>query len=240
MKKDRMKRNIILLVILVLSLLLLGTLNKKVEEPKIDPVFEEVEKEEYISKIKDYQNEYNNTDIIAELVVKDLEIDTLITKSTNNTFYLDHDIYKNDSNLGNPFVDYRNSNNLGLERQINIYSHNSDYYAYQEKLPFYKIEKLLDKEAFEKTKSIYLLTEEEKTEYEIVAIKIVTTDNEHTVLDSKSDERWNNHLTKLLSDTTYCKGECKLDLNDKLLILQTCNYNPKGSYIVLISKKKIN
>ena len=240
MKKDRMKRNIILLVILVLSLLLLGTLNKKVEEPKIDPVFEEVEKEEYISKIKDYQNEYNNTDIIAELVVKDLEIDTLITKSTNNTFYLDHDIYKNDSNLGNPFVDYRNSNNLGLERQINIYSHNSDYYAYQEKLPFYKIEKLLDKEAFEKTKSIYLLTEEEKTEYEIVAIKIVTTDNEHTVLDSKSDERWNNHLTKLLSDTTYCKGECNLDLNDKLLILHTCNYNHKGSYIVLISKKKIN
>ena len=238
MKKDRMKRNIILLVILVLAIILLVTLNKKVEEPKTDPVFEEVEKEEYISKIKDYQSEYNNTDIIAELVVKDLEIDALITKSTNNTFYLDHDIYKNESNLGNPFVDYRNSNNLGLERQINIYSHNSDYYAYQEKLPFYKIEKLLDKDTFEKTETIYLLTEEEKTEYEIVAIKIVTTDNEHTVLDSKSDERWNDHLNKLLSDTTYCKDDCKLELNDKLLVLQTCNYNPKGSYILLISKQK--
>jgi len=232
-----MKGKLILLVVLVVMLLSIATLNKTVEEPNIEPVFEEVEKETYISKIKDYQSEYNNKDIIAELVVKDLEIDALITKSTNNSYYLDHDINKRESNLGNPFVDYRNSNNLWLERQINIYSHNSDYYAYQEKLPFYKIEKLLDKDTFEKTENIYLLTEKEKIEYEIVAIKIVTTDNEHTVLDSKSDERWNNHLTKLLSDTTYCKGDCKLDLNDKLLILQTCNYNPKGSYIILIAKK---
>ena len=50
-----------------------------------------------------------------------------------------------------------------------------------------------------------------------------------------SDGTWN--LTKLLEDTKYCKKDCQLTKEDQLLILQTCNYDPKGSYILLISKK---
>lgn len=241
MRNKKNRGRIVLLVFLVVVLLCLATIrvnqDVKVKQPDTKPVIEEIKQETTIKKISEYRSENDNDDIIARLVIKDLEIDTLITKANNNSFYLNHDINKNESNLGNPFVDFRNSDNLSNERQINIYSHNSDYSVYQEQLPFYKLEKLFDKDNFDKVKSIELYTEEQKMEFEIVALKIITTDNEHTVLDSKSNERWKKHLDNLLSDTKYCRDDCKLNLEDKLLILQTCNYNPQGSYIILITKK---
>lgn len=193
--------------------------------------------EEYVSKINDYRSEYNNNDIVAELVIDDLEIDTLITKSTNNEYYLKHNLAGEEDVLGNPYIDFRNDLPLGQERQINIYSHNSDYYSYQEQLPFYKLESYLDEEKFNKSKNVYLYVEEEILKYEVYALKIITTDNEHTVLDSKSEDRWNKHLEKLLTDTKYCKDDCKLNSTDKLLILQTCNFQPKNSYILIILKR---
>ncbi len=235
--KKKNKGKVILIIFLAVVLLCLASIKTNGEVEITKPVIEEEIQEITIKKISEYRSENNNNDIIARLVIDDLEIDTLITKSNNNKYYLNHDIHKNESNLGNPFIDFRNSNNLSNERQINIYSHNSDYSVYQEQLPFYKLEKLFDKDNFDKVKKIELYTEEEKSEYEIVALKVVTTDNEHTVLDSKSNERWEQHLEKLLSDTKYCRDDCKLNVEDKLLILQTCNYNPQGSYIVLIAKK---
>lgn len=241
MKNKKNKGKIILLIVLVVILICLSTIkvNQDVEvtKPEIEPVIEEIEQKGTIKTIDEYRSEYNNNDIIARLVIKDLEIDTLIAKTSNNTYYLDHDLNKKESNLGSPFIDFRNSNNLSNERQINIYSHNSDYYEYQEQLPFYRLEKLLNEEPFNNAGNIELYTDNEIMKYEIFAIKIVTTDNEHTVLDSKSEEKWEIHLNKLLSDTKYCKGNCRLGVDEKLLILQTCNYNPKGSYIILIAKK---
>ena len=238
MSNKKIKGTLVLLVFLVVTLLCLSSIKTNGEVEITKPVIEEeVIQETPIKKISEYRSEYDNKDIIARLVIEDLEIDTLITKSSNNSFYLNHDIHKNESNLGNPFIDFRNSNNLSNERQINIYSHNSDYSVYQEQLPFYKLEKLFDKDSFDKVKKVELYTEEEKIEYEIIALKVVTTDNEHTILDAKSNERWEQHLDKLLSDSKYCRDNCKLNLEDKLLLLQTCNYNPQGSFIILITKK---
>lgn len=238
MSKKKNKGILVLLVFLVVTLLCLSSIKTNGEVEITKPVIEEeVIQETPIKKISEYRSEYDNNDIIARLVIEDLEIDTLITKSSNNSFYLNHDIHKNESNLGNPFIDFRNSNNLSNERQINIYSHNSDYSVYQEQLPFYKLEKLFDKDSFDKVKKVELYTEEEKIEYEIIALKVVTTDNEHTILDAKSNERWEQHLDILLSDSKYCRDNCKLNLEDKLLLLQTCNYNPQGSFIILITKK---
>jgi len=236
--KKRLNWGFLIFTIIMISIAFFVT-EPKQERPVKEAKPIVVEKQDIDTKtlISNLKQEWNNDDIIATLEIKDLDINTVITKTTDNKYYLNHDLSKEENNLGNPYIDFRNSSILKDEKQINIYSHNSDYDDYKEKLPFYKLEKYLDKKNFEKSGSIKLLTEEEVLEYEVYAIKIITTDNEHTVLDAKSDELWQHHLDKLLSDTKYCKGDCSLSPNDKLLILQTCNYNPKNSYIVLIAKK---
>ena len=188
--------------------------------------------------IEDLKKQYKNTDIEARLRIDSLEVDTVVTQSSNNNYYLNHDAYKNENKFGTPYLDYRYGSNLDEEKQLNIYSHNSNVKVYSDKLPFFKLRKLLDKSAFEKAGDIYLYTSSSVHVYEPYALKIVTTDNEHMVLASSNEEKWQQHLDKLLSNTMYCKKNCHLNGKDKLLVLQTCNYNPSNSYIVIVAREK--
>ena len=228
---------ILLVLIIILDMNFYLKKDKTSQRQNTIKVVDKNKEKDLKDRIESYQKKYNNKDIVAQLIIEDLEINTLITKSKDNQYYLNHDLAGKESALGNAFIDFRNDLPLKDERQINIYSHNSDYDSYREKLPFYKLENYLEKKKFDSSKNVYLYTKEKKLEYEVYAVKIITNDNEHTVLDSNDDTRWNQHLKKLLTDTKYCKGNCALDNNDKLLILQTCNYQPRNSYILLILKK---
>ena len=59
-------------------------------------------KDTYINQLPNYRNQYNNQSIFGKLVIPELEINTLVTKTNNNSYYIDHDIYNNYSILGNP------------------------------------------------------------------------------------------------------------------------------------------
>lgn len=198
------------------------------------------EKEEtYISPINDLISKYNNSDIIAELKISSIGLDDIITKTDNNEFYLKHNIYKKSSIIGNPYIDYRNGNNLDKERQINIYGHNSNNKSNKAKFTFSKLENYLNKDTFNNSDYIYLYTKDKLIKYEVYAVKIIKNDNEHTILDSVSDTKWQSHLDKLLKNTLYCKDNCSLKSDDQLLILQTCYFKPSGSYILVIARKVI-
>lgn len=194
----------------------------------------------YNSPIDELQETYNNTDILAELKIESINLDTVITKSTDNEYYLKHNAYRQRSDFGNPYIDYRNSNDLTSERQINIYSHNFYNKEYSDYLPFSKLEKYLNKDVFDIAKDIYLYTDTKLMHYEVYAIKIITKENnEHMIMDASSNAKWQTHLDNLLKDTKYCTDDCHLDNNTNLLVLQTCNYNPNGSFMLVIARKVI-
>ena len=247
MKSKRIK--LILLAILVSFLTFLKMykydINDK-ETIKVSKNNEEVketakiEATTYVSPIEDLQIKYDNYDIKAELRIDYIGLDTVITQSNDNYYYLKYDAYKNRNDFGNPFLDYRNESNLSKEKQINIYSHNFYNNYYNQFLPFSKLELYLNRETFNNAKEVLLYTKESLLRYQVYAIKIVTKqENEHMIMDAKSDELWQYHLNKLLSNTLYCTDDCHLDSNDELLVLQTCNYNPSDSFILVIARKVI-
>lgn len=51
------------------------------------------------SKYNYYKNEYKNEDIIGSIFIPGLSINSLIVKTTNNTYYLNNSIYKEYSKL---------------------------------------------------------------------------------------------------------------------------------------------
>ncbi len=172
-----------------------------------------------------YKDYYSNEDIIGKIKIDGTSIDTFLVKSSNNEYYLNHSIRKEYDIKGSIFVDYRTDLN---SRQINIYGHNSIKYD----LPFKELEKYMEKSFYDEHKIIKIWNGEVINNYEIFSVQVVTRSYEHMKIDSKN---YKQHL-KLLSNSIY-KTNVDVTENDDILILQTCNYNPKNSYILVIAKK---
>ena len=222
---------IIALVILIMPFSLTGDMYYKYvilpNEPK------EVPKEEKID-INKLRNEYGNDDIVGYIKINSISLESAIVQSIDNDYYLNHDINKNKSIYGVPFIDARNKKDLSLEKQINIYGHNSKVEEYLDNLPFSNLRNLTDEEIFNNLSDIYLYTENDILVYEPYIVKVITTDYEYTRLKFTSEEILRNHLNNLVNNTMYCKEPCNIPEDKNIIILQTCFYNPKGSYLLLI------
>lgn len=239
MKKRRVKRRIkkwvkitvfilISLVILISITIFINNYFKKQNDLLLDKKI----------PIETLKKAFHNDDIRARLVIKDIGLDAVITKSTNNVYYLKYNAYKKPSKYGNPFLDYRNHNNLDSEKQINIYGHNIYDELSSKNQPFAKLENYLDYNTFEKDNRIMLYTDKETLMFKVYAVKIITeSEREHMIINDLNEEQWIQHYENLLSNTKYCKDECKLDKEDNILVLQTCHFDPKNSYILVIAKK---
>ena len=66
--------------------------------------------------------EYTN-DIVGTLYIPDTEFKATITQTTDNIYYLNHDVDGNSKSKGNPFLDYRDS--ISNSKVLRIYGHNS-------------------------------------------------------------------------------------------------------------------
>lgn len=211
---DKILNILIIILIILLSYMFID--NKNDSQVKEDN-----------SKIYDlnyYKDYYLNEDIIGSLKIKDTKIDTLLVKSNNNEYYLNHSINREYDIKGTIFVDYRTNLN---SKQINIYGHNSKEYD----LPFKELEKFKDKAFYDSHKMIEIWNGKDVINYEIFSVQIVEDNSEHMNI-NKVDEK---HLEKL-SNSIYNTGVSASTL-DQILILQTCNYNPKNTYILVIAKR---
>lgn len=179
-----------------------------------------------VNKLDYFKNYYNNSDIIGSIKIDDTKIDSLLVKSDDNEFYLNHDLYKNFDIKGTIFVDYRV--NLNSD-QINIYGHNSNVYDVQ----FKDLENYLKKDFYVNHRYINLWDGVNEYIYEIFSIQLINDDYEHMIVNPKNKI---DHIKKL-SKSIYDTG-VNVDINDNILILQTCSYDINGKYI-LISAKKI-
>lgn len=171
-----------------------------------------------------FKTYFSNNDIIGSLKIKGTNINTLLVKGVDNKYYLNHSIYKEEDIKGSIFVDYRTNLN---STQINIYGHNSKKYN----LMFKELEKYKDKEFYNEHKVIEIWDGINIYKYKIFSIQIVRKDSYHMNINLVNKESYIKKLNKSIYDT----GE-NASVNDKILILQTCNYKPKNTYILIIAK----
>ena len=207
----------------------LNDIEYKEDDQKKEPVHQQTEKEiasELFSSdadLKAYRETYKNNDIVARLEIPDL-FDILITKTTDNKYYLNHSIDRKKDKKGTEFLDYRTD---PTAKQVNIYGHNSRTYD----IPFRKLEKFLDKEFFDKHPYILLQHDGGKRIYKIISIKEVTTDNEHMNV-SAAIENHIEHIDILKANSIYRRDD-SYDEKTNLLTMQTCSYNGEKTYYVI-------
>lgn len=191
----------------------------------------------YVNTLPSIRSQYGNSDIMARLEIPGVDIDTYVARTVNNDYYLTHSVYKQQDGIGYPFIDYRNTD-LSTARQINIYGHNSQVESLHDKLELINLRAYLDKNFFDNYQYIYFSTDQGKYQYRIEAVKIVTAaDPEHMKVIFYSDADFINHARKLYQNITYIRDDTRITKDDKLLVLQICNYNPANSYLLVIGKQ---
>lgn len=191
----------------------------------------------YVNNLPSYRQQYNNQFIMGKLEIPNLNIDSLVTRASNNEFYLNNNLYNQYDGLGVPFFDYRNTD-LANNKQINIYGHNTMNEQYYDRLPFINLEAYTNENIFKNYKDIYLSIDEKQIHYEVIAVKVITgRDNEHMKVVFYSNEDYLQHVSKLLQNTMYKENNLEITANDKIIVLQVCHYNPPNTYLLVIGKE---
>ena len=188
------------------------------------PLLKENEWDKYYKNnvdLKSIREKYNNYEIVAELYVPDL-FDVYIANHGDNDFYLDHNLYRKYDIKGAEYMDYRVNVH---SRQINIYGHNSQTFN----IPFRKLEKMLKKDFFDSHPYMVLSYDEGETVFEVLAIKEVSTDHEHMIVDS---DNMKSHIDHLKKDAIFTRN-VEYNNDSNILVLQTCSFAHKNHYYVI-------
>ena len=215
-----------LLLIIIILVFFIGTksidrkydFKPEIKIPKIN------ENTKIVDKLK---KEYNNNDIVGVIEIPNLFKEVLV-QTTDNNYYLNHTITKEESIYGATFMDFRND--MNSDKKLLIYGHSDSNII----LSFNKLSNYNNQEFYENNKYIYLYTNDEKYKYEIFSSYIETKDFDYVNLKSYNGLTYKEHINKLKNKSNI-KSNIVLEDNSKIIILQTCsNGDPNQKYQLVI------
>lgn len=178
--------------------------------------------------IEDYQNKYNNSEIVAKIDIEGTNINKLVTQTNDNDHYLTYSLDNKKNDKGNIFIDYRN--NILNSKKIIIYGHNSKKYD----ADFKELENYMDYNYYINHKFITLKTKYYDKEYEIFSVALYN--NNYSYLQINFDnQNWYDHLLYLQNNSIY-KIDVELKNNDSIIVLQTCSQKYKDTFLVISAK----
>lgn len=179
---------------------------------------------EKIKFVKSYDKLLSlNEDTVGWLTVNNTNIDYPVVKSTDNSYYLEHNFYKEKDYSGWVFMDYRNSIDSLNDNTI-IYAHN----RYSSGVMFGTLTETTKKDWYTNESNLYItfdtLYETHKWKiFSIYAID-VTSDYLFTYFKDDNDRLEFYNMLKNRSDYEF---DTNVTANDKILTLSTCLDNDR-------------
>lgn len=229
MKKKNLIYTVIFLLLIGISIYcgykIYSKYKKKNIAEKMNPIIKVNSNTENI--IAKTQKKYNNEDIIGILNIANMDV--IVVQGSDNKFYLNHLLNKEQNPAGSIFLDYREK--IDTSKQLNIFGHSSDYYD----LPFNNLMKYMNYDFYQNNKYVTLTTNEHIYKYEIFSVK-KTEEEEHLKISFNSSEEYENHLKELKYDSLY-ETNVNIEPSDKILIIQTCIINDPKSLLIINLRK---
>lgn len=157
-----------------------------------------------------------NPDIVAWLYIPDTSIDYPIVRGKDNTYYLTHTYMKNYNYMGSIFMDYRQDFKMP---NIFIYGHNVRYGAM-----FKDLEKYKNTQFFEQHKTVYLYTEYEVLELQVMSfLQTTVTDNEIFQSYENRNEKFQEYAKRVKTRSMHTTS-VEVEENDSIINFVTCSY----------------
>lgn len=200
-------------------------------ENKSDEV-EEVRVNEKKYKVDFEKLKKQNPDIIGWIKVEGTKIEYPVVKTSDNNYYLNHNLYKNKSKSGWIFADYRNKLD-GSDKNIIIYGHNR-----RDDSMFGTLEKTLLSTWYmkEQNRKIIFITENEYSVYETFSIYQTQNLNESYYVTTDFYDLEYEEFIKNIKNKSIVNLEKQLNTNS-ILTLSTCTDNSK--YRIVLHAQKV-
>lgn len=163
------------------------------------------------------------------------EISYPIVQYSDNEYYLSHSFTNKSNSLGAIFMDYRNKS--WNDRNVVIFGHNAG-----DKSMFGKFRYIFDKEYFEDEDNKQIIiydTDNQKHIYEIFSYYAINAEEYYITTDFSSDLEYLNFLNTI-KGRSFKNFGIRLNVNDKILTISTCNGNSELNRRTVIHAKLIN
>ena len=188
-----------------------------------------IDEKEYIIDFKSLKE--INSDFAGFLKVNGTDIETIVVQSKNNSYYLNHNFYKQQNKNGWIFVDYRNKLD-GTDKNVIIYGHNM-----KNGTMFASLKNILNKEWQDNKQNRYItfITENGTAKYEVFSVYKIENENYYITTDF-NEEEFTKFAEKIKERSEY-NFEVEVGENDNILTLSTCGNTSK--YRIVLHAKKI-
>lgn len=171
-----------------------------------------------------------NSDIYSWIYIPDTNINYPVCQSRkNDNFYLNHDINMNYSYAGAIYSQFCNKTDYS-DRVTVLYGHNMANCSM-----FANLHKFRDKSFFDKHKYMYIYTKDRKLTYEVVSA--FEYDNRHIMnsFDFSNDKVFEEYLDMICNPHSLAaniRNDLNLTVADNILTLSTCLDSGEGRYLV--------
>ena len=168
-----------------------------------------------------------NSDIVAYLKVNNTNIDYVVVKGSDNSYYLKHNLYKEYNRAGWIFMDYHNKLD-GNDKNIVIYGHNT-----LDGTMFGTLRKVVKKEWYDNPDNyiINLVFENEIYVYQVFSTYSIAVEDYYINTIFKNNDEFNKFIHTLKKRSVY---DYNIDVNgnDSILTLSTCTGNGKSRMVL--------
>lgn len=247
--KNQNKGKIIafILLIIFISLLIFSSFkvinyikDSKKNEKIIDEISKSISINDTIEDTIDDEGKYNidfktlkekNTDTVGFLKVNGTDVETIVVKGKDNSYYLSHNFEKEYNSAGWIFADYRNKLD-GTDKNIIIYGHNM-----RNNTMFGTLKNILNKDwqENEDNRFITFITENEESTYEVFSVYQIEAEDYYMKVDFAKGE-FKKYIDSMKLRSRY-DFNVKVSENDSILTLSTCANDNK--YRVILHAKKV-
>jgi sortase B len=171
-----------------------------------------------------------NDDTVGWLCIPGTKIDYPVVKTTDNLFYLDHNMQKQPSRLGAIFMDYRDQGD-GTDRNTILYGHHLP----NDPAMFADLIKYKDSSYFRDHRFIQLATLNKDIRWEIFAVYITDPRFDYIQTDFTGADAYRNFLAEIACRSLYAT-RVTVSAADAILTLSTCTYEFADARLVIQAK----
>ena len=154
-----------------------------------------------------------NPDIVGWIYVPDCAISYPVVQGSNNSYYLDHTIYKGYNYMGSAFLDCNTNRDFSDDNNI-IYGHSVQCGGM-----FTLLKNFSSKSFFDSHPDFYLLTPEQN--YKCNVFCYSKSNNESVFYAKDFGEERQETLNKLKNEALYCNED--VDTDSPMVTLSTCD-----------------
>ena len=186
-----------------------------------------------LPSIQALREQHDNDDIVGYLYVPGTTMDYAITKAEDNEYYLDHDIDKNYSSAGWPYMDSENDPEADEDWNTIIYGHNMNKDYMFHSLRYFREESFWQEHPY-----IIYSTMYENLVWEVYAFTIADVRYREAIKYNyiqvlfDSEAQFEKLVTTMKSRALYDTG-VEFEEGDRILSLSTCtNYDENTRYVL--------